>query len=136
MTHHGMLHVGQAAALAGVSRSTMHRALKRGRISYTTNPKGERLVDPAEVARAFPDTVRTVPRHASWNAETQASGTAETPPATPDLARLATAESLAEERGRTIEDLRRRLDVEAEERRRLTLMVTDARPWWRRWWRS
>jgi multiple sugar transport system ATP-binding protein len=32
-----------------------------------------------------------------------------------------------------VDDLRRRLDQEAEERRRLTLMLTDQRPWWRRW---
>jgi hypothetical protein len=35
-----------------------------------------------------------------------------------------------------IDDLRRRLDAEAEERRKLTLMLTDRRPqirWWRRW---
>jgi len=39
-----------------------------------------------------------------------------------------------------VDDLRRRLDragerldQSEEERRRLTLMLTDNRPWWRRW---
>jgi hypothetical protein len=35
----------------------------------------------------------------------------------------------------TIADLRTRLDSEAEERRRLMALLTDRRPWWRRWWR-
>lgn len=33
----------------------------------------------------------------------------------------------------TIRDLRTRLDADAEERRRLIMLLTDRRPWWRRW---
>jgi hypothetical protein len=50
-------------------------------------------------------------------------------------------ELVAEQR-ETIRDLRARLDAEAEERRRqaeerrqLQAMLTDRRPWWRRWFR-
>jgi hypothetical protein len=49
---------------------------------------------------------------------------------------------LLAEREETIRDLRSRLDAEAEERRRmaeerrqLLSMLTDRRPWWRRWFR-
>jgi hypothetical protein len=35
----------------------------------------------------------------------------------------------------TIRDLRTRLDAEAEERRKLIAVLTDRRPWWRRWFR-
>ena len=42
-------------------------------------------------------------------------------------ARLEAAERLLAEREQTIEDLRRRLDSEAEERRKLTARVTDQR---------
>jgi chemotaxis response regulator CheB len=38
------------------------------------------------------------------------------------------AQSMAEERAKTIEDLRDRLDKEGEERRKLTAMLTDQRP--------
>jgi hypothetical protein len=34
-----------------------------------------------------------------------------------------------------IDDLRHRLDAEAEERRRLIAILTDRRAWWRRWFR-
>jgi hypothetical protein len=43
---------------------------------------------------------------------------------------------LLSEREETIRDLRARLDAEAEERRRLTAVLTGPRrPWWRRWFR-
>jgi hypothetical protein len=35
----------------------------------------------------------------------------------------------------TIRDLRARLDQERDERRRLLTLLTDRRPWWRRWFR-
>jgi hypothetical protein len=34
-----------------------------------------------------------------------------------------------------IRDLRTRLDGEVEERRRMLALLTDRRPWWRRWFR-
>jgi hypothetical protein len=58
-------------------------------------------------------------------------------------ARLSEKDSLIAAHERAIDDLRRRLDAEAEERRRLTAILTDQRaavpdsvlrpsPWWRR----
>jgi C4-type Zn-finger protein len=38
------------------------------------------------------------------------------------------AQSLADERAKTIDDLRDRLDKESEERRKMTAMLTDQRP--------
>lgn len=144
MARGGMVRIGEAAMLAGVSRSTMHRALKTGRIS---DERGERLIDPAEVARVFPDTARTVPWHGPWNAEARQLEPPET--ATALEVRLAVAEALLGEREREIAqlrelvaDLRRRLDAAEAERRQITLALTDQRPqaeretWWRRWWRE
>jgi hypothetical protein len=55
---------------------------------------------------------------------------------------LAERERLVDEQAASIRDLRTRLDQEAEERRRMTeerrqlmSMLTDRRPWWRRWFR-
>jgi hypothetical protein len=42
---------------------------------------------------------------------------------------------LLAEREETIRDLRSRLDREAEERRRMFAILTERRPWWRRWLR-
>ena len=58
-------------------------------------------------------------------------------------ARLEAAEARIADKDAVIDDLRRRLDAEAEERRRLTAILTDQRaavpdsvlrpsPWWRR----
>ncbi len=64
-------------------------------------------------------------------------------------AKLEAAEQRLKDRAEVVEDLRRRLDAEAEERRRLTRLLTDQRAtvsvpveqpsggladWWRRLW--
>ncbi len=44
----------RASELTGKNQSTIHRAMKSGRISYSTNDSGERLIDTAELHRVFP----------------------------------------------------------------------------------
>lgn len=110
--------ISEAARLAGVSKSTMHRALKLGRISYETDEKGERWIDPAEVARVY-GTVETAQKHDPRHAEARAA----------DPAMERENELL---RG-LVDDLRRRLDQSEDERRRLSeRLLPDQRPWWRR----
>ena len=57
-----MLTMTQAAQKAGISRSTLYRAIHAGRISVVSLPTGRRGVDAAELIRAFgplqPDTVQ------------------------------------------------------------------------------
>jgi hypothetical protein len=43
----------EAAAWAGKSRTTIFKAIRRGRISATKNRDGEWLIDPAELARVY-----------------------------------------------------------------------------------
>ena len=101
----------------------MARALKAGRVSFEVDAKGERLIDPAEIARAYPGTARSEPRPVPRHAEVQA----ENPVVVQLLARIEAAE-------RTIEDLRRERDqllaavLEREQR------LLPAPSWWR-WWR-
>jgi hypothetical protein len=49
-----MITLAQAAAITGMARSSILRAIKRGAISGTRQDDGTWLVDPAELARAFP----------------------------------------------------------------------------------
>lgn len=49
-----LLSISAAARAAGVDRATVHRALKSGRLSATTDDTGARAVDTAELARVFP----------------------------------------------------------------------------------
>lgn len=48
----------QASELAGKNQSTIHRAMKSGRLSFTINESGERMIDTAELNRVFPIAVQ------------------------------------------------------------------------------
>jgi hypothetical protein len=116
--------LGEAARAVGKSKMTISRAIASGRISAARNPDGTYSIEPAELHRVF-------------SAVTPGSGpgstalmSRETDAVTATLREL--RERLAD-KDAVIDDLRRRLDQADDERRRLTLMLTDERPWWRRW---
>jgi hypothetical protein len=66
---------GQAARAAGVSRTTIWRAMKDGRLSYEKADNGSFRIDLSELVRLFPDA-RIVPgeRHARAGTETGTEG--------------------------------------------------------------
>ena len=117
--------LGTAAKATGKSKSTIQRAIQSGRMSATPLEDGSYRIDPAELARVFPLVSR--------------DSTAQ-----PDAERYATANDTDGLRGQVQvlreliqqiegerDDLRRRLDTEAEARgkaaddvRRLTLILT------------
>ena len=57
-----ILTMTQAAQKAGISRSTLYRAIRAGRISIVSSPTGRRGIDVAELIRVFgplqPETVQ------------------------------------------------------------------------------
>jgi len=110
--------LGQAAKAAGRSKTTVHRAIAGGRLSAARTESGGWSIDPAELARVFP-------ADSSGNGLVERIGTE--PPAE-ELAQVRADRdrfrALAEERDETIRDLRTRLDHEAEERRKLTAILT------------
>jgi predicted site-specific integrase-resolvase len=115
--------LGTAAHAAGVSKSTLRRAIDNGRLSATRREDGSYEIDPAELARVFP-------RHSADTAEMARHDTAS------DTGGLQRENALLRE---VVEDLRRRLDASEAERRqaqeRLTALLTDQRPAKRRkWW--
>ena len=133
-----MPHIGltEAAKLTGKNKTTIHRAMENGTLSHTVGKNGQRLIDPAELERVFP--IRTTP-------ECLAGAESNRPKPPSNHAQLAELRAQLEaERVRTtglqerladkdavIEDLRTRLDAEAQERRRtqaqLTALLTDQR---------
>jgi len=127
--------LGQAAKATGKSKPTIQRAIKNGTISASKTGDGSYEIDPAELHRVFPPVT-----HAS-NAEQDLKQSVP-PRDTPVLHREIELlrERLADKES-VIEDLRTRLDAEAEERRRtqaqLTALLTDQReqqePKRRRW---
>jgi Helix-turn-helix domain len=126
--------LGQAAKAADVSKTTIQRAIKSGRLSASRQEDGSYVIDPAELHRAFP-------RDGNADPEMKQSVTL----SEPGELRVE-VEMLRErisEKDEVIDDLRRRLDQSQEERRqvqaRLTGLLTDQRPqpaarrgWWRR----
>lgn len=103
----------QAAKATGRSKSTIHRAIKSGRLSAARQDDGSYAIQPAELFRAFPTEPQEPP-------EMGQSGTGDEPKNTDDGAAVLAvkvamlSEQLERERD-TVEDLRRRLD-RAEER--------------------
>lgn len=117
-----MYTLGQAAKATGRSKSTILRALQTGKVSGSKNAHGQYEIDPAELHRVYRGTVQEERNDDARNSGATGSETAVL------RAELDAIQRLAEERQRTIEDLRQRLDREGEERRKLTAMLTDQRP--------
>ena len=141
-----MLTLRQAAGLTGKSKSTLTRAIRAGRLSASRDAEGIYVIDPAEVARAFPSKPM---QGAGDDARHDApDGAPRNKDATPDDAAILRLKLslLAEERDRernaaerereqlaaTVTDLRERLD-RAEQR--VTALIGDHRPkTGRSWW--
>ncbi|MCB5200846.1 hypothetical protein LGQ03_16535 [Loktanella sp. TSTF-M6] len=112
------LSLRQAADQCGKSRSTIHRALKDGRLSGKQDDKGEWSIEGAELARVFPWDSRG---HGEREATEQQR-------ATPDMGeimavKVAMLEQQLEREQETVADLRKRLD-RAEDR---VTALTDQR---------
>ena len=109
----------QAAEVCGKSRTTLHRALKSGRMSGKQDEAtGEWSIDPSELRRVFPWT-RSVHEHQS----TDVLG--EYTPRTDEVmaVKVAMLEDQLERERETVADLRKRLD-RAEDR---VTALTDQR---------
>ena len=117
-----MLSLTKAAEEVGISRSALFKAIKNGRVSATKNGKGEFIIDPAELFRVYqPVNKVNVNLHQPSQQQDIAKETAETVEITMLKQLLKQVES---ER----DDLRRRLDDEAQERRKLTMLLTHQPP--------
>lgn len=117
------LNLVEAGNLVGVTKATILRAIRRGKISATRDDSGGWCIEPVEVLRGFAPVSRETADETARNHETRSG-------------------ELAELRGRlaemqdTVADLRRRLDREGEERRQaqtqlMALLADQRRPWWR-----
>jgi hypothetical protein len=143
--------LAQAIALTGRSRSTLIRAIRSGKLSAIRDAAGSYQVEPSELYRVFPagngglppDRGNGVPRHAGIAALTRAIDQspehfyALLDQAKDYAGRLEAEQAKVAMLQETVSDLRRRLDAEAEERRRLTAILADQRTApaaIRRWW--
>ena len=102
----------EASRIVGKNRSTLHRAMKDGRLSYSLGAAGERRIDVAELERVFGHRVAS-----SNGAETVQSHDSQ-------RREIEVLHRLVSEQDGTIRDLRQRLDASEDERRRLTLQLS------------
>lgn len=126
-----MLSAKEAAIAVGMSKAGIIRAIHTGKLSATRNTNQQFVIDPAELFRVY-DPVSTTD-NLSWQVADNSTPTQSDPGE-----KLAMLERIIRDKDDVIADLRGRLDEEAEERRRLTLILTDKsqqsapRSWWQR----
>ncbi|MGV0950343.1 MAG: hypothetical protein ACOYB3_06680 [Azonexus sp.] len=119
-----MLTLAQAAKETGLTRSGIFKAIKTGKVSATKDGQGHFQIDPAELFRVYKKV----------NSEAETSQQQETGKETQETAEnreLRTRLDMTGQLLRQVEgerdDLRRRLDDEAAERRKLTALLTHQR---------
>lgn len=114
--------LGEAAKATGKSKPTIQRAIKNGSISAMRKDDGSYSIDPAELHRVY------APVTPLAGNDTGDMKQLVTPSETPVLqAQLAGLRGELEQVKGERDHLRRRLDTEADERRRLTMLLTDQR---------
>jgi len=121
----------QAAKEVGKSTPTITRAIKSGRISAAKNDNGGYEIDPAELFRVFPPIKKTG-GNVKGN-DTPRITNSETPNVTSNLEleikflheSLKEKDKRISDKDSVISDLQQRLDGEAIERRKLTMLIAD-----------
>jgi hypothetical protein len=116
-----MLTVAKAAEEVGISRGGIWKAIKSGRLSATKNNSGQIVIDPAELYRVYRPVDDHSPLHEQQSSTEFTSKQREVDELT---ARLELTNKLLARAENEVDDLRRRLDDEAAERRKLTLLLT------------
>ena len=124
------LSIREAVKHFDVSRPTLQKALKYGKISGVQDGKGTWTIDPSEMARVYQPRQDEVVKDGGQEHENLSTKNTPLPGQVETLKeqladaekRAAVAEALAEERGKHIEDLRRMLPA------------PEAPPSRRSWW--
>jgi hypothetical protein len=117
--------LGQAAKETGLDKSTISRAIKSGRLSaHRKEGGGGYEIDPAELFRVFPppskeQTPLSLPTDASTDVQLENREL---------RIKLEAAEARIRDKDEEVHDLRHRLDLEGEERRKLTMMLLAYHP--------
>jgi hypothetical protein len=115
-----MIQLSEAAERTGRTKQAIRKAVAAGRVRGEKDALGQWLVDPASLFAVYQPVGAN-----DANRPNQVGGASSIE--IEGLRRLVA--HLESER----DDLRRRLDTEGEERRKLTALLTDQRPsWWRR----
>lgn len=105
----------KGAELAGVSKGTVSKALKSGRLSYAEKTDNGYLIDTSELFRVFPPKQKET---VSESRSDTSNGNMETPINSGGLQReIELLREQLQDRDGVVADLRQRLDKSEEERR-------------------
>lgn len=134
-----MLTLGAAARAVAVSKSTLARAIKAGRLSATRKPDGGYEIDAAELTRVYPLAVapgETITRHVKPHADATSATAAGLAAEIAGLRELNTVlrDQLADTKQNLAEAKQDRdaWRTAAETAQRQLTDQRDQRPWWRR----
>ena len=122
--------LNQAAKACHKSKSAILEAIRSGRLSAGRDDKNQWQIDPAELFRVYPTRTSTEPLYQVDHHQPEPTPTpSDNHPTTAMMLDKITSIEVERERERkqlqnTIDDLRRRLDQESEERRKLTMLLT------------
>jgi hypothetical protein len=120
--------LGTASKATGVSRSTVLRAIKSGKISATPDVHGVYQIEPAELFRVYPSVADKAEQKEALLLHTTAQSNIETAVLRSENKLL---RGQLEEKDETLKDLRNRLDQADKERRetleKLVPLLTDQR---------
>jgi hypothetical protein len=124
-----------------MSKGGIIKAIKTGKLSAEKDVNGEWAIEPVELFRVYQPVSNG---HAPVDAEDSASERQGTPEITPSAQReIELLHEMISRQDEVIRNLWSRLETEAEERRKLTLILTDSRStapapasqprsWWQR----
>lgn len=134
-----MLTLGQAAKLAGTSKTTLTRAIQAGRLSATRRDDGGYAINPAELCRVYTVTPPITETGAATGdmvrQATPAGDSFATPCDATVAARLAALDAEIKGLRDLLAEVRHSRDAWQAQAERTTLALTgpDQRPpWWRR----
>jgi hypothetical protein len=123
-----------AAEAIGVSKATMHRYVKKGRVSAARTDDGHYEIDPSELHRVFPLVSETGPETVSRDDVKQSETAGETASYMPVLeAQLEGLRALIAEKDRRITDIEADRDRWVRQAERLALappVKVEPRSWW------
>ncbi len=111
--------VAEAAKVIGKSKTSVLRAIGKGKLSATRDDAGLFHIDPAELARVFPSPPRSAPAHTAEHGAPR--GDALEVRLAAAEAQLAAMQDAARLRDEALDDLRRRLDQSDTERRQASI---------------
>lgn len=124
------LSLRQAAQQAGVSKSTISRAIQKGRLSADREPDGGYAIDPSELHRVYGDRPAQQTGNGATGQDAPVTATDETPALRAEIDGLKAQLALMRDQ---LDDVKTQRDEWAGQAKQATRLLADQRPVRRGW---